>query len=261
MEDSEARANLAEATAALVESRSQYDRSRELFATRAVSQSSLDELAALVQANEARVGAARARLDDYVVRAPFAGRVGLRRISPGSLVSPGELVTTLDDATTIKLDFSVPETFLASISNGMEIVAESAAYPETPFAGRVSSIDTRVDPITRSVAVRARLPNQSGLLKPGMFLTVTLIQNQGEVVAVPEEALVPEQARQYVFIAVGAVAERRQIVIGRRQPGWAEVISGVVPGERVIVEGTQKVRDGTAIKDGALQATEPRTGT
>ncbi len=252
LEDSEARANLAEATAALVESRSQYQRSQELFATRAVSQSSLDQLAAQVQANEARAGAARSRLDDYVVRAPFAGRVGLRRVSPGGLVSPGQLVTTLDDTTTIKLDFSVPETFLGSIREGMEIVANSAAYPARAFAGRVASIDTRVDPVTRSVAVRARLPNDDGLLKPGMFLTVNLIQQQGQVVAVPEEALVPEQASQYVFVAANGVAERRRIVIGRRQPGFVEVLNGLRPGERVIVEGTQKVRDGTAIKDAPM---------
>ena len=261
LEDSEARANLAETTAAMVESRSQYQRSKELFATRAVSQSSLEQLAAMVQANEARVNAARARLDNYVVRAPFAGRMGLRRISPGSLVSPGEPISTLDDTSTIKLDFSVPETFLGSISEGLSIVARSAAYPDLSFAGNVESIDTRVDPNTRSVEIRARVPNDQGLLKPGMFLTVNLIQRQGQVVALPEEALVPEQQRQYVFVASGGKVERRQITIGRRQPGVVEVLAGVTPGELVVVEGTQKVRDGSAITDLTVGSADRSGGT
>ena len=261
LEDSEARANLAEATAALVESRSQFQRSKELFATRAVSQSSLEQLEAMVQANQARVNAARARVANYVVRAPFAGRMGLRRISPGSLVSPGETISTLDDTSTIKLDFSIPETFLGSVREGMDIVASSAAYPDVSFAGIVESIDTRVDPNTRSVEIRARVPNANGRLKPGMFLTVNLIQRQGKVVALPEEALVPEQQRQYVFVAAAGKVERRQITIGRRQPGFVEVLAGVTPGELVVVEGTQKVRDGSAIIDMAVGSTGRSGGT
>ncbi len=151
------------------------------------------------------------------------------------------------------------------MSNGSfdDLLARNAAYAEghtlqvdtaktrTGLAF-ICCIDSRVDPVTRSVAVRARLPNDDGLLKPGMFLTVNLIQQQGQVVAVPEEALVPEQASQYVFVAANGVAERRRIVIGRRQPGFVEVLNGLRPGERVIVEGTQKVRDGTAIKDAPM---------
>ena len=248
LESKEAQANLAEAEAALVESRAQYERSRALFDTQAVSQASLDELQAQVRANEARVQAASARLDDYVIRAPFGGRVGLRNVSPGSLISPGQVITTLDDTSTIKLDFSIPETFLAGVAPGMDIAASSAAYPEVAFAGQVASIDTRVDPLTRSVAVRAEMPNDDGILKPGMFLTVTLFQKARPALAVPEQALLPEEDRQFVFVVTEGIARRRQVVTGQRRPGWVEVVSGLEEGELVITEGTQRVRDGSAVR-------------
>lgn len=249
LEDSESQANLAEANAALVEVRSQYDRAKELFATRAVSQSDLDQLEATVQANEARVAAAEARLGDFVIRAPFAGRVGLRNVSPGSLVSPGEVITTLDDTSVIKLDFSIPETFLSVIEQGMTINAESAAYRDRTFEGRILSVDTRVDPLTRSVAVRARINNDDDVLKPGMFLTVGLIQDENLALAVPEEALVPEQDRQYVFVVEEGAAKKQLVSVGRRKPGWAEITSGLSNEDQVVLEGTQKLRDGAAVRD------------
>lgn len=249
LEDSESQANLAEANAALVEVRSQYDRAKELFATRAVSRSDLDQLEATVQANEARVAAATARLSDFVIRAPFAGRVGLRNVSPGSLVSPGEVITTLDDTSVIKLDFSIPETFLSVVNEGMTINAESAAYRDRTFEGRVLSVDTRVDPLTRSVAVRARVNNDDNLLKPGMFLTVGLIQEEDLALAVPEEALVPEQDRQYVFVVEEGAAKKQLVSVGRRKPGWAEITSGLSNEVRVVLEGTQKLRDGASVRD------------
>jgi multidrug efflux pump subunit AcrA (membrane-fusion protein) len=137
------RADLAAAEAALVESRSQFERSRELAATKILSDSQLEQIEATYKGNEARVGAARARVNDTVVRAPFDGRVGLRRVSVGSLVSPGTVITTLDDTRTIKLDFTIPETFLSVVQPGLEISARSVAYPDRNFGGKVSSIDSR----------------------------------------------------------------------------------------------------------------------
>jgi len=242
-----ARAELAIAEAALTESRSQYNRSRELYTTKVLSDAQLEQIEASLKANEARVAVARSRFNDTLVRAPFAGRVGLRRVSVGSLINPGTVITTLDDTSTIKLDFTVPETFLSAVTPGLKIVARSVAYPDRAFEGAVTSVDSRVDPGTRSVTVRAQLPNPSGLLKPGMFLTVRLSRGQSDVLLVPEQALVPEQGDVYVFVAKGDVVEKRLIRTGQRRVGDVQVLQGLSAGEMVVTEGTQKLRDGASV--------------
>ncbi|MET0984820.1 MAG: efflux RND transporter periplasmic adaptor subunit [Steroidobacteraceae bacterium] len=243
----EARANLAEADAALKDSRSQFKRSRELYQTRALSEAQLDQLQATLSANEARVAAARSLLNDLTIRAPFAGRVGLRNISVGSFVSPGTVITTLDDTRIIKLDFSVPEIFLPVLKEGQQIDALSAAYPAQPFKGTVASIDSRVDPVSRSIVVRARIDNTDRRLKPGMLMTVRLMRAEPPALVVPEEALVPQGERQFVFVVRDGKAERIEVQIGRRRPGEVEIVKGLAPGEQVVTEGTQKVRDGTPV--------------
>ena len=182
-----------------------------------------------------------------MIRAPFAGRVGLRRVSVGSLISPGTVITTLDDTSTIKLDFTVPETFLPVVKPGLEIAARSVAYPEESFLGKVSSVDSRVDPATRSVTVRALLPNPEGLLKPGMFLTTRLSRGAIDALLVPEQALVPEGGEMFVFVAKDGVAEKRRIRIGERRVGDVQVVEGLASGELVVTEGTQKLRNGAAV--------------
>ncbi len=248
LDDAQARADVAAAQAAVTESESLYNRSRELLNTQALSKSSFDQLVATLAANRARLGAAQARLADTVIRAPFSGRVGLRRVSVGTLISPGDVITTLDDTSVIKLDFSVPENFLASIREGLSIRATAPAFPGRSFAGSVASIDSRVDMNTRSVTVRALLTNEDGALKPGMFLNVTLANDEREALVIPEEALTPEAERQYVFVVADGKVSRREVRIGVRRPGSVEVLAGLTAGERVIVEGTQKVRDGASVQ-------------
>ena len=248
LDNAQARADVAEAQAALTESESQYNRSRELLNTQALSKSSFDQLVATLAANRARLAAAQARLEDTVIRAPFSGRVGLRRVSVGTLISPGDVITTLDDTSVIKLDFSVPENFLASVREGLSIRASAPAFPGRTFAGSVASIDSRVDMNTRSVTVRALLANEDGALKPGMFLNVSLANDEREALVIPEEALTPEAERQYVFVVSEGKVSRREVRIGGRRPGSVEVLAGLSAGERVIVEGTQKVRDGASVQ-------------
>lgn len=262
LDSAQARADLAVAQAALTESTSQYQRSKELLNTQAVSKSQFDQLVATKQANEARLAAARARLEDTVIRAPFSGRVGLRKVSVGSLISPGALITTLDDTSIIKLDFSVPENVVASLRAGLTVKAKSNAYPGRVFTGRVSSVDSRIDPTSRSVAVRALVPNSDGALRPGLFMTVELESDSRTALVIPEEALVPEKSSQYVFIVRDGVASKREVTIGARQPGSVEVLAGLAAGERVIVEGTIKVRDGGPVRDSAVAevATAPPPG-
>jgi membrane fusion protein (multidrug efflux system) len=249
LENSEPLADLAAARAALVDSESQYRRSLELFKTRVVSESQLEQLEAQRDADQAAVNAAQARLDHTVIRAPFDGQLGLRRVSLGSIVSPSTVITTLDDTSLIKLDFDVPEVFLARLERGLTVTAHSAAWPDHQFRGEVISIDTRVDPISRTVTVRALLPNSDGHLRPGMFLTVTVLKEDVRALMVPEQAIVPERSNQYVYL-VGAdnVVERREVHSGRRRPGEVEILDGLEPGALVITEGTQKVRPGQQVE-------------
>lgn len=258
LENSEIVAGLALARASLSESQSLYNRSKSLADTQAISASNLEQLFAQVRVDEAQVEAARARLDNTVIRAPFAGRVGLRRVSPGSFVNNSTVITTLDDVDKIKLDFSVPEAFLAVLSEGMQIAAHSLVYPDEIFAGLVSSIDTRLDPVSRAVQVRAIIPNKDGKLKPGMFMSVDLQRDRGEVVVAPEQAIVPEGGSQFVYVVADGVAEKRVVQLGRRIPGFVVIEKGLSAGEAVITEGTHKVRDGSnVIVPGQINAENP----
>lgn len=248
LENTEALAAVAAARAAEAESASQLRRARELERSRSVSAAEIEQLAARRDADRAALEAAQARLAETVVRAPFAGRLGLRRVSPGALVGPSTLITTLDDTATIKLDFDVPETVLARLAPGLSVQARSVAWPDDAFAGDVVSVDTRVDPVSRTVTVRAMIDNPDGKLRPGMFLTVTLLKDEIRALVVPEQAIVPEQSRQFVLV-VGEddVVEKREVATGRRRPGEVEIVAGLQSGERVITEGTQKARPGKAV--------------
>lgn len=248
IENSEIRAGLALAEASLSESRSLYNRSRELESTQAISASNLEALLAQVKVDEANVEAARAKLRNTQVRAPFSGRIGLRRVSPGSYVDTDTVITTLDDVSVIKLDFSVPETFVNVISKNMQIVAHSLVFPGREFRGTVASIDTRLDPVSRAVEVRAVIPNEDELLKPGMFMTVGLQRDRGDVLMAPEQAIVPEGSRQFVFVVNEGRAQKRQVRLGRRIPGFVVVADGLAAGESVVTEGTHKVRDGAEVE-------------
>lgn len=243
------RAELAEAEAALAESRSQFARSRTLAATQALSAAQLDQIQATLKANEARVAAARARLADTVIRAPFDGRTGFRRVSPGSLVNPGTVITTLDDTSVIKLEFTVPQTYFHALAKGLAVTASTSALPEREFTGSVTTLGSRIDPVSRAITVHAELPNREGLLRPGMFMTVRLRAATALALIVPEQALVPEQGRSYVYVVADGTVERREVTTGARRPGEVEITSGLKPAERVIVEGTQKVRDGASVRE------------
>ena len=247
LDGEQARADLAVADAALKESASQYKRSRELYDTKVLSDAQIEQIEATFSANQARVAAARSRLNDTVIRAPFSGRVGLRRVSVGSLIAPGAVITTLDDTSTIKLDFSVPETVVAAMKSGLSVEATSVAYPGRVFSGTVASVDSRVDPNTRSVVVRAALPNSDGLLKPGMFLTVRLSRGDADALVIPEESLLLEQGDVFVFVAQDGKVARRKIQTGQRRVGSVQVVAGLRPGELVVTEGTQKLRDGASV--------------
>ena len=252
LDDAEVKAELAEAEAIRFDSERQLRRGRELAEKKALPVSQLEQLEAKLQGDRARVAAAQARLAETVIRASFDGRVGFRRVSVGSLVNAGTVITTLDDTSVIKLDFTVPETLIYLIEEGEVVRATTAGLPGVVFEGKVAQLDSRVDVSTRSIIVRALLPNADGRLRPGMYMTVSLRGKVVPTLLLPEGAIVPEQGRMYVFLVRGtgdaAVAERREVRLGRRQPGEVEILAGVRAGDRVVVEGTQNVRDGAAVR-------------
>jgi membrane fusion protein (multidrug efflux system) len=141
----------------------------------------------------------------------------------------------------------VPERVIAAMRAGLELEATSVAYPGEVFTGRVDSVDSRVDPSSRSVMVRAAVPNDKGLLKPGMFMNVRLSRGEADALVVPEEALVPEQGDVFVYVVRDGKAAKRKIVPGSRTVGSVQVTAGLQPGEMVVTEGTQKLRDGANV--------------
>jgi len=251
MTSSEEHALLEEEISRRKEALKRYERVVTLIARGAASQVQLDERERELETAEARLRAIESRLQDRLITAPFAGVVGLRNISLGALVEPGDVITTLDDVSVMKLDFNVPSIYLATLTRGTPIEAVSPAFPGRRFSGTVSSIDSRVDPVTRSIVVRALIDNSDELLKPGLLMSVELMKNEREALMIPEEALIPMGDKNVVMLVDDtkspAVAEQRPVVIGARRVGEVEILEGLAPGDKVITHGTLKVRSGNQI--------------
>ena len=246
-------ADLRDAEAGAVEAEAQYKRQLDLVERGVASQSTLDEALAERDQARAQISSIEARLQDRLVRAPFAGMVGLRLVSPGALVRPGDAIATLDDISAIKLDFAVPERFIALVAPGVPIIAESAAYAGERFEGRVDSVDTRIEPSTRSFIARAELPNPEGALRPGMLLTVTILVRERDSFAVPELSVLAAGDTTYVYVLSQSedgtpAAERREVDLGVRDDGVIEILSGLALGDVVVAEGVHRVRPGMPLR-------------
>lgn len=245
--DAEQAAELEQARAALTEAEQQFDRTADLVEKGIQSRALLDTARGTRDAAAGRVSAIEARLGDRLILAPFDGVLGLRAVSPGTLLRPGDTIVTLDDISLIKVDFSIPETFLAALASGQVIEAKSAAYPAVTFKGIVRTIDTRIDPVTRSVMVRAEIDNPEELLRPGMLMSVDLVKNRRRSLMVPEQVLIPLGDRQYVMVVEDGIAKRREITVGQRMNGAVEILAGLSEGERVVAEGTHRASDGQPV--------------
>ena len=252
LENAEEQANLQQAKAVQGERKLALERLRRLAKKNLTTHEELDRARlALDQAN-ANITAIQARIDDRIIKAPFAGITGLREISVGTLISSGDKVVTLDDTRTIKLDFSVPAIFLAELKPGLKIEARADAIANKTYQGEIKSIDSRVDPVSRSVKVRAILANTDGRILPGILMQVDLLRNLRNALVIPETALLPLGDKQFVMLRKITdnkdLAEKRAIKIGTRIPGWVEVVSGLALSDQVITHGNNKVRNGKPIK-------------
>ena len=251
MTNAEERALLDEARFNMEEARKQMERVRSLVETRAASQSLLDQRMREYESAHARYLAIDARLQDLHLDAPFSGVVGLRNISVGALVSPGDLITTINDDSRMKLDFTVPAIYLRSLQVDLPIMARSRALGDKVFEGKIYSIDNQIDPVTRAITVRALLPNDDRELKQGMLMSINLYANKREALVISEAALVPLGSDNFVFVVQPQgetlTVERRQVTIGQRLRGFVEILNGLEADEKVVTHGLQKIRAGTLI--------------
>jgi len=244
-------AQLAEVQARARQAEQQLGRITQLknrgFATRA----DYDAQVAAAAAARAQGQQVRAQIGERVITAPFSGWVSLRNISEGAIASQGTAIATISDVSTIKLDFPVPETMLSVIRPGQGVEGISAAWPDQPFRGVIHTIDPVVDPATRAVTVRARIPNPDRRLRPGMMLTVGIETAPRMSLSVPELAIVGEGERRYVFVLdEGNRARRTEVRTGLRTAGRVEILEGLRPGQRVVTEGVVKVADGMQVRLG-----------
>jgi len=248
MNSSVQRADVAAAAATLRDAEQQLRRGSELARQQLIAQGQLDTLRANRDAAAAALASRRAAVADRTLIAPFAGVLGLRRVSVGALVAPGAIITTLDDDSRIKLDFTVPESALSSLARGQEIGARSDAWPGVAFEGAVADIDSRVDPDTRAVTVRALLPNPDGRLRAGMLLRVAVRLPQRQALVLPEIAVQQEGSQASVFrVGAGDTVALVPVTLGSRDAGKVEVASGLKAGDRIVVEGIVKLHDGSSI--------------
>jgi membrane fusion protein (multidrug efflux system) len=249
-------ADLQAARAEYRDARRQLRRLRELVEQRTVPESEVDTAQARLESARAGVAEAQAALDERRITAPFAGVIGLRKVSPGSLIQPGDPVTTLATLDRLHVGFQVPSDILPRLRTGMEVRARVPGIDES-FSGRVTSIDNTVDPATRAIALEADLPG-AGALRPGIFVTIDLVLETRNAVVVPEQALVLEGRQAYVYVVdEGGIVERKAVTTGERRPGIVEIREGLEAGTQVVTAGVQKVRVGQTVR---LEGRAPPAG-
>lgn len=254
--DVEQIALLRQAEAQLREAQLQLERLQTLGKDIATA-AELDVAVARVDANTAQLDALRSRIRDRTIRAPFAGIIGIRRISVGALVEPGTVIAELDDIDPLKLDFTLPEAYLSRIRLGDTVTAESVAWEDDEFTGTVTRIGSRVDPVTRAFPARALIDNSKARLRPGMLMTLTVALGETPGIVVPETALVQVGAESAVFtVDANNVARRQSVQIGRRLPGAIEIVAGIEAGDRVVTRGLLTLRPGVEVAEAA--STAPR---
>lgn len=247
LDDRQARADLHVAEARLADARRQLRRARQLRGSNSIAQSRVDELRTAVDVAEAEHNAAAVRLDNHRIAAPFAGVVGLRELSQGAYVESGDPLTTLDAVDPMELRFSIPERYLGQLKPGLMLQAQSAAWPDRAFNGTLSELDTRIDPLSRSLRVKALIDNHERLLRPGQFMSVQLTLQAREALVVPEQAILLRGDEQYLYVVHEDTAERRSVRLGVRKPGWVEVSAGLEAGELVVVTAQDRLSSGAPV--------------
>lgn len=250
-------AAIIEARANVNQAQREYDRYKALADRGVAPQVMLEQAETALETARASLQAAQARRGDRVIRAPFAGRVGLTTVTPGTLINPGAVIATLDDTSTIRVDFPLPERYLNLLRPGAPITATADAYGDAPFQGRIALIDTRVNEATRAATARAEFPNPGGRIRPGMLLRVVVQQGQRQTPAAPESAVQYEGAGAFVYRMApgqnGSTAQRVEVETGAVENGFVEILSGVEPGERIVGSGLNRIQPGAPVSVAGAQ--------
>lgn len=225
-----------------------------LRSSNSISQTEYDRQETAARVAELRLLEVESQISDRTITAPFDGTVGLRELSPGALVSPGVRITTLDKFDPLKIDFRVPATQLDKVRIGATIETRPT-HESRAFKGRIVALDSRVTAESRTIEVRAMLPNPDGVLLPGMLVRVTLFGNEVLARRIPEQAILQIGTSHYVFrLEDDSTVSQREIKLAGREPGWVYVVDGLDTGDRVVIEGTHRLSDGQkiSVKDVAL---------
>lgn len=246
-----ARTELTQSQAALSLAQDVFERNQTLVQRGAGTQVNLEQATAQLATARANVAASAARLEKLTIHAPFRGVVGLRSVSVGTIVQPGQAIATLANIDPIKVDFGVPELFLSAARVGQQVAIAVDAVPGRSFTGEVYAIDPVVDQAGRALRLRARIPNADGTLRPGLFARVSLTTGvRDNAVLVPEQALVAAVTGQgqAIYVVRDDRAALVNVRIGRRSEGGVEILEGVAAGDQVVVAGQLTLRDGAPVR-------------
>jgi membrane fusion protein (multidrug efflux system) len=254
----------AEAEANFKLSQANHDRSKELLRDKLISPQEFDQVSALFQANQAGLDLKKRLWKDSRIFAPFDGIISSRNVSPGQVISRNTTFSWLVDLDPVKVEVGVPERFLSQLALGQNIDITVATYAGRKFTGKVFFIAPFVDPAFRTALVKAKIPNPKQELKPGMFANLDLtLKIRDNSVVIPEPALVQlleGQRAQIYTVSASNTAQSVTVQLGVRLPGQVEVLSGLSGGEKVIVEGTQKIGPGVKVKFAPPEAAAPYLG-
>lgn len=244
-------AAIIEARAQLAQAQREYDRYKALADRGIAPRVTAENAETAVETAQAALQAAQARRGDRVIRAPFAGTLGLTTVTAGTLINPGAVIATLDDTSTIRVDFPLPERYLNVLRPGAPLTATADAYGDEPFTGRIDLIDTRVNETTRAATARAVFPNPGGRIRPGMLLRVSVQQGQRQAASAPEAAVQYEGAGAFVYRIArgndGSTAQRVEIETGVVENGFVEILSGVEAGDRIVGSGLNRIQPGSPV--------------
>lgn len=248
LDASEYKALLEQNNATLVLNKQSYDRIKDLFNKQLTSRQTLDEAKSKLDESKAKLAVDKVRLDKMTIKAPFSGILGLREVSQGAYIIPDQPLVRLDKLDTIKLDFKVPEIYLSKINRGQTVTVILDSFPAKEFTGKVYAMDLAVEEESRTLLLRAKLPNPNLELQGGLFARVKLVLSQREkALLIPEQAIVPQGGDSFVFKIQEDKAILTKIKLGQRRTGDVEVIEGLNANDFVITAGQMKLRPNATV--------------
>ncbi|MDM8535581.1 efflux RND transporter periplasmic adaptor subunit [Desulfobacterales bacterium HSG17] len=225
-----------------------YKRAKNLLKDKAISVRERDKAYALWKLDKANVQVVQAQLDKTVIRAPFDGTLGLRKVSTGDFINAGQDLINLEDISKLKVEFKIPEIHSSLVKAGQKVLFESDAFVNEIFEAEVYAVNPRIDNQGRSLEVRAVMENREQKLRPGQFVRVSLeVGQQESAIFIPEQAVIPQPKRNFVWKISEGKTQMTEVSIGKRKKGMVQIIKGLNPGDTVITGGIQKIGPGMPV--------------